>query len=216
MSNPSQLKSLERQVERGNLHAHTALGACSSRLSETQAMLHGLADVLLTKGIIDAEELTQAMRSVENELKDLGDSNGPGLLVRIEPDVLAKEQEPVVDCAERMPICKAVCCRLDFALSIREIEGGHARWDLGRPYFIRREKDGNCSHRCGSGCNIYAQRPQVCRRYSCEHDERIWKDFANKQLNTEWIEQNLGDQPGPRATHAHMHAPVEVSKRPSS
>jgi Fe-S-cluster containining protein len=206
---------LERQVERGSLHAHTALGASFARLAEMQVMLHGMADVLLAKGVLSAQELVEAMSSVREELHARGETNGPGLMVAIEPE--QDEAPPVVavDCAARMHVCQAVCCRLNFALSIAEIEGGHVRWDLGRPYFIRHEQDGCCTHRTASGsCAIYAHRPGVCRRYSCEHDSRIWKDFAAMELNTEWIAENLTGSDGPRAVCAEMHVPP--ARDPSS
>ena len=103
---------------------------------------------------------------------------------------------PPVDCAARMHVCHAVCCKLRFALSADEIEAGRVRWDLGRPYMIRHEADGFCTHNdraCGS-CRVYAHRPTPCRTYSCVGDTRIWKDFERMELNTEWIAANLGPQ----------------------
>jgi hypothetical protein len=44
-----------------------------------------------------------------------------------------------VNCEERLHICKAACCQLDFALSVEEVESGKVKWDLGRPYFIRQD-----------------------------------------------------------------------------
>ena len=200
---------LHRQVERGNLYAHTALGANFARLAETQALLHGLADVLLAKGVLTEGELAAAVEPVQRELHARGEATGPGLLVRIEPQPADEPQVVAVDCAARMPVCQAVCCRLDFALTVSEIEAGHVRWDLGRPYFIRHERNGCCTHLGATGgCGVYAHRPGVCRRYSCEHDARIWKDFARMELNTEWIAEHLGESAGPRALHAQMHVPA--------
>ena len=47
------------------------------------------------------------------------------------------------------------------------------------------------------GCQIYEQRPNPCRMYSCEHDDRIWKDFDAMELNDEWIAEYLVKQRGP-------------------
>ena len=76
------------------------------------------------------------------------------------------------------------------------MEEGHVRWDLGRPYEIRQERDGSCTHQDrGSGaCSIYEHRPGICRSYSCAHDERIWSDFEGRVLNQPWIDDHL--QPG--------------------
>jgi Fe-S-cluster containining protein len=172
-----------------------------------------MADLLLAKGVLTEQELAEAMDGVRQELSARGEASGPGLVIGLEPN--KNEAPPAVDCAARMHICKAVCCQLNFALSVAEIEGGHIRWDLGRPYFIRHEQDGRCTHLTGCGdCAIYDNRPGVCRRYSCEHDDRIWKDFAAMELNSEWIEENLGGDERPRALFAEMHVPV-ANNRPA-
>jgi len=200
------LDRLQRQVERASLHAHTALGESYARIGETQVLLHGLVDVLLAKGMLDGEELAAAIEPVRRELQARGEARGPGLSIRIQAPQDEASEGAAVDCEARLPICRAACCRLEFALSVDEIEAGHVRWDLGRPYFIRHERDGCCTHLgAGGGCGVYAHRPGVCRRYSCEHDTRIWNNFDRMELNTEWIAAHLGDSPGPRALQACMH-----------
>jgi Fe-S-cluster containining protein len=97
------------------------------------------------------------------------------------------------NCEERLHICKAVCCRLQFALSVEEIESGQMKWELGKPYYNRHHEHGYCHQmnlekKC---CSIYENRPSVCRKYSCANDKRIWKDFENMELNQEWIDENL-------------------------
>ena len=98
-----------------------------------------------------------------------------------------------MDCAARLPVCQAVCCRLKFALSEDEIISGKVRWDIGHPYIIRHDSDGACTHlESGSGaCGIYADRPRVCRRYDCSGDARIWADFEKMVLNRDWIDRQL-------------------------
>jgi len=59
------------------------------------------------------------------------------------------------------------------------------RWDHGRPYLIRHDADGACTHldrALGTGCTVYAQRPATCRTYDCRTDPRIWRDFARREL----------------------------------
>ena len=94
-----------------------------------------------------------------------------------------------------MPVCQAVCCRLKFALSQEEVEQGQVKWDIGHPYVIRQDSNGYCCHNdAGSrSCAIYNDRPNLCRRYSCRHDNRIWTDFEGMVLNTEWITEHLGE-----------------------
>jgi Predicted Fe-S-cluster oxidoreductase len=94
------------------------------------------------------------------------------------------------------PFYRAVCCRLQFTLSVSEIESGQIKWDLGKPYFIRHEKTGYCTHlnthkKC---CTIYENRPQVCKKYSCARDTRIWKDFNKMELNEPFISELLREE----------------------
>lgn len=82
------------------------------------------------------------------------------------------------------------------------------RWDLGRPYAIRHESDGLCSHcdHTSRACGIYEDRPTPCKRYSCAGDSRIWTDFDAMELNTEWIAEHLGEEGGPRLLHSMLMA----------
>ena len=78
-----------------------------------------------------------------------------GVAVRMAPS--APQPVVPVDCSQRLPICGAVCCKLDFALTLDEVEAGLTKWDLGRPYFIRHGPDGSCVHldRATKGCGVY-------------------------------------------------------------
>jgi Fe-S-cluster containining protein len=189
----SALSELERQVERGSLFAHTSLSRNSLHIAEVESFTYGLMDILLAKGIITSEEVTSAVENVRQESIEKGDVPGPGVALRTD----ASEELPTarVDCGARMHICHAVCCKLDFALAAPEVESGKVKWDLGRPYFIRHTSEGFCTHnnRATGGCGVYEDRPTICRTYSCANDERIWKNFAAMELNTEWLNENLVD-----------------------
>ena len=118
----------------------------------------------------------------------------PGIAFRVDPEDPAP---PVaVNCAERMHVCDAVCCKLNFALTPEEVDEGKVKWDLGFPYMIRHGSNGYCAHNDTSTgrCTNYVNRPGVCHRYSCAHDPRIWKDFDGMVLNEEWIRTNLANQ----------------------
>ncbi len=188
-------ESLERQVVRGNLFTHSSIGRNSERINEIESFLYGFVDLMINKGLLEKEELANAAQEVRKEIFGKGESAHAGIGIRVDkPD---EDVTPVaVNCNERIHICKAVCCKLDFALSAEEIENGKVKWDLGKPYFIRHEKNGYCSHmdlgkKC---CSVYNDRPSVCKKYSCANDHRIWKDFEKMELNTEWIEGNLKEQ----------------------
>lgn len=207
------VEELHRQIERGNLFTHTALGESFARMSEGQAFLYGLADILLAKGYVTENELMDTVDSVRAELIQRGELSGPGVMVRNDTEDASDQQVVEVDCGARMHICHAVCCRLDFALTVSEVESGKIKWDLGRPYFIRHSAHGNCIHNDlrGGGCNVYSDRPGVCQRYSCAKDSRIWKNFEQMELNTEWIEQHLTYDENPRAIGILMHEKVPSS-----
>lgn len=199
-----ELQQLERQLERSQLFTHTALSQHASRILEIEAFLYGLIDVLVKKGFTLPEALKRAAKDVRDEMDAKKEINLPLIGLRMDDEPQSPRRE--VNCAERMPICKAVCCSLDFALNQQEIESGRIKWDLGRPYFIRQDADGHCCHnnRSTGGCGVYADRPLVCRQYSCEGDKRIWKDFEKMELNHEWIEAYLKRSNSPRLV-ALMH-----------
>lgn len=203
----SALVQLERQMERGSFFTHTALGENHIRLNEIEFFIYGLIDALMAKGIVSSNEVKEAAENVRQELISKGETVGNGVALRVEDDAAVERPAVEVDCAARMHICKSVCCKLDFALSREEVEAGNVKWDLGRPYFIRHEADGCCTHvkRETGGCNVYENRPAVCRGYSCANDERIWKDFDGMKLNEEWIAEHLQTDTRPRALRVLMH-----------
>lgn len=202
------MSDLERQVERGSLFTHTALSTLAQRTYESESLVLGLIDVLLAEGLVEEGAVAEAAETVRKTLDERGDTVAPGLALRMETP--GEEGAVVeVDCAARMHVCHAVCCKLSFALSAPEVEEGKVRWDLGQPYLIRHEADGYCTH-CdrGSGaCGVYADRPQTCKGYSCAGDGRIWKDFERMELNQEWIDENL-QEPKP-ALAATAMVPAE-------
>lgn len=106
---------------------------------------------------------------------------------RIDPPDPAPEAE--INCAERVHLCKAVCCKLNFALTPSEVRSGKIEWDQQYPYLIAHGENGYCAHLTeGKGCNIYDDRPALCRRFDCRTDGRVWKDFEAMIPNTEWID----------------------------
>lgn len=202
-----ELVQLEKQAERGNLFAHSALGENSLRLAEMEGLLHGLVDTLLAKGLVTETELVSTISAVRSELKDRREPSAADVMVRAGDSTSAKPFVKV-DCQARMHVCHAVCCKLDFALTIPEVESGKIKWDFGRPYFIQHDGHGSCVHLDpNSGCRIYKDRPGICKQYSCAGDTRIWKDFEKMELNQEWIDANLSQPTGPRAIRALMTSP---------
>jgi Fe-S-cluster containining protein len=191
---PDPLRELERQVERGHVIEHALHAEHAHRAGENEAIIRGLVELLIERGVVEPTELVAAVNAVRPETKTDVD-----VAIRIDdPD--DPVNGPPVDCAARLHVCKAVCCRLRFPLSIDEVEaGGPIKWDLGRPYFNRHGADGYChqSEPETHACLIYEDRPAPCHQYSCVGDDRIWKDFDAMELNQEFIDERLGTGPGP-------------------
>lgn len=188
-------QELEQQLTRGAYYLHTAITRQAERLNESEAFLYGLIDSLVESGLVEPSILQSKIAALREEVRQKGEQFTTGVMIRQDPP--QAPEPPAINCSERLPICKAACCRLSFALSVPELEEGKVRWDLGRPYLIRHDAKGRCVHlQAGScACGIYEDRPRVCKVYSCRGDERIWKDFDGMILNTEWIEANLsGDR----------------------
>lgn len=190
---PDRLEELEAQIERGNLFAHSALTEQAARINEAAAVVNGLVGLLVGQGLIQGDELIKVVDSVREQTEKAGQHANLGIAVRRDEPV---QEEPPIDCAARIHVCKAACCRLHFALSVEEIENGPLKWELGHPYFNRHNTNGYC-HQWEGGCQIYDERPSVCRLYTCRDDDRIWKDFDAMELNHEFIDANLSGTKGP-------------------
>lgn len=202
---------LERQLERGSMFTLAVLHRSGQRLGRAEALLGGMLEVLQAKGLVSDDDL-QAVFAAD-EVDEAADGTEPAHDTQSEaeepPDVpvigwptvaLRSDAddgpvaEPTVDCASRLPVCQAVCCRLRFMLSAEEVDAGAVKWDIGHPYVIRHDRGGTCVHNDAAthGCGVYDDRPRVCRKYDCTHDPRIWTDFDGMVLNHEWIAANLG------------------------
>lgn len=195
---PDELRELERQVERGSLFSHAVLTEQATRANQLEAVVNGLADLLVRLDVIGAEDLVAAVEQTRRQIADAGQQATVDVAIRSDgsaPVVPAG----AIDCEARLPLCKAVCCRLRFALTVEEIESGPVKWDLGRPYFNRHGPDGYCHRIDGEslGCTVYDERPLPCRQYSCAGDSRIWKDFEAMEINQEWIDSHLGTERSP-------------------
>ncbi len=109
-----------------------------------------------------------------------------------------------IDCAKRIPLCKASCCKLSFYLSAEDVTEGIADYDHNKPYHIKTDEKHHCAHlnKETRTCDIHEHRPGVCRLYDCRKDKRIWADFEKRIINPEinmenWPKENCsGDNDG--------------------
>lgn len=183
-----------RDLVRGLLYTHNRANANTAQVHQACAELHAVVELLIERGVIDRETLVARQKSASAQLKQHFFERG--MAVAIQEFGTSKYEfsgSAEIDCKDRMPLCRASCCKLPFALSKQDVQEGIVRWDLGRPYMIAQEGDHYCAHFQGDKgqCGIYAQRPVPCRGYDCRNDQRIWLDFENRIINPEIHDPNF-------------------------
>jgi hypothetical protein len=179
-------ETLREELAEGLLYAHSRANANTNKLLEVASFSYALMELLMERGIITVEELDARKSAMNERLVAKFSEKGMGVaLTTIDGDKYAFQSTVQIDCESRIPLCRAACCRLGFALSRQDVEEGHVKWELGYPYMIRRGADGYCHHldRTRMGCGIYDRRPVVCRGYDCRKDARIWADFENQVVS---------------------------------
>ena len=175
-------------VARGFLDTHSRVAATTAKTLEASSFLYGLIEILQEKGVLSIEEVDARQKVVARRLEEQLRRNGVG--VKLQDPEFEKYSFTggvEIDCENRLPLCKAACCKLPFALSRQDIEEGIVRWDLGQPYVIAHGPDGYCEHleRSSCFCTIRENRPVPCRGYDCRGEKRIWLDFENRVVNPE-------------------------------
>ena len=137
----------------------------------------------LNRATID--ELDERQAAVTQRLAEQLRREGSGAVFQDpEYDKYAFDYTAKIDCASRVHLCHAACCRLPFALSHQDVREGIVHWDFGQPYLIQQD-DGYCTHidRATCACTIYTNRPAPCRGFDCRGDQRIWLDFEQYSVN---------------------------------
>ena len=180
------LQTLRQETSEGFLYSHTRHSENQKNTLEASAFIYALIELLSEKGLLSIDELDARKREVADRLIRKNKDRGIGVLLQ-EPeyDKYNFTSEADIDCASRVHLCKAACCRLPFALSRQDIHEGVVRWDLGQPYIISQGSDGYCSHLEQGSCNctVREQRPVPCRAYDCRKDKSVWLDFENGVIN---------------------------------
>jgi Putative zinc- or iron-chelating domain len=169
------------ELERGLRFAHVMLNVNLEQGNEAIAFVQALADVLVKKGILTAEELEEP---IERARKEVAEVEMPRVRLGEIGDKYAEGESAEVYCARRIPLCQGRCCSFEFFLTKQDLDEGVARWDYGNPYWILHDEQGLCVHAdpVSHFCTIHARRPHICRKYSCKDDKRIWLDFENMVL----------------------------------
>jgi Fe-S-cluster containining protein len=171
------------EVAGGLRYAHARANSNTARLVDVSAFAYAAIELLAERGLITIAELDERKKIVAGRLIEQLRQEGVGAAYQDpEHEKYGFESTVQIDCASRLHLCKAACCRLRFALSRQDVEEGIVQWDFRHPYFIASSEDGYCHHldRTTSGCSIHANRPVPCRAYDCRRDQRIWSDFEQR------------------------------------
>lgn len=187
----SLLSQYESEMAAGISYTHSRITFNTRKTLESSSFLYALIELLGEKGILPISEVDERKKKVAQRLVRKFEESRIGLLYQDpEEDKYSFNKDPNIDCSSCLEDCKAVCCKLPFALSKQDVHEGIIRWEFGRPYLIAHDPEGYCVHmnRETYRCTAYENRPVPCRGFSCRNNEKwpVWKDFNNKELNPEF------------------------------
>jgi Fe-S-cluster containining protein len=201
---PDRLQQLDDLVQQLAIRTNTQLGVEHANVAKLAQTVFGLVELLVEKGLLDGEEVRAAIARAQ-----LGDAFEGQARIAGQAELHDKraQENHEVDCEARMGLCRGACCSFEVPLSPQDLEERVVRFDPGRPYYIRHDGDGRCTHqvRATGFCGIYADRPRPCRAYSCASDKRIWIDFAARIPNEKAIAAML-EHTAQRPIHLTDHA----------
>jgi hypothetical protein len=125
----------------------TALMPNRAEVHQANATLHALVELLVDRGVLDVEAFEARCEQASEQLRRRYLERG--MAVAMQEFGVSKYEfngGAEIDCENRLPLCKASCCRLPFALSKEDVQEGIVKWDLGQPYINARDDQGYCTH----------------------------------------------------------------------
>lgn len=143
--------------------------------------------VLVAQGLLPLERFEEPKSQTKERMLRRTLTVWEGAEVLNDPRDKYEVEGPPINCAERIHLCKAACCRLNVHLTKQDLHEGVVKWDVGNPYSIRQREDDWCTH-CHpttKRCQVHRKRPLACRLYDCREDARIWEDFEKAIPNPE-------------------------------
>lgn len=167
------------ELHQGIKLAHDLARAALARAERAEARLAALIGALGKRGLVAEEEVPEMTPELWGSP-----------LQEYQPEILvsaaaAPDKHSVasadVDCQALLHLCHGRCCRYRVQLSYQDVEDG-LRFVYERPYELRREADGYCTHfnRESPGCGTYHTRPAPCRIFDCRGNPNVWIDFDKK------------------------------------
>ncbi|MGD8806623.1 MAG: YkgJ family cysteine cluster protein [Chloroflexota bacterium] len=180
------VQQLEKSLAGGLRFANYMAATNQENAKENMLLVHALVELLVSKGLIHVHEIEERKKMLLESLKE-EEKRKPRIYLVEVPDGYQDEDDLIIDCAAYHEVCRGGCCTLWFALSVRDLDGGHVKWNYLRPYGIAQGEDGYCVHfdRATYRCGIYEHRPVICRTYDCRKDKKIWVDFEKRTLAPE-------------------------------
>jgi Fe-S-cluster containining protein len=180
------LDKLEERLAGGFRFVNLMCSMNQENNKDNKAILYSLVEVLISKGLIHLHELEEREKKIIQSFGQ-SDEQAPRVHLMETPNKYVQDNQVIIDCKSRLPICKAICCKFWFALSVQDLEERILKWDYSKPYGIAQDQDGYCVHldRSNFKCTIYEHRPLICRTYECRNDKRIWLDFEKMIINPE-------------------------------
>ncbi|MFV1977556.1 MAG: YkgJ family cysteine cluster protein [Candidatus Scalindua sp.] len=188
------LLKIQKDLSSGLLYTHSRITYNTQHTLKASSFLYALIELLDEKGILSIEELDEKKKQIAEKLIRTFENSRIGLLYQEpEEDKYSFNNNGDLDCQKRLNTCKAICCKIPFALSKQDVEERVIRWEFGRPYLIAHDADGYCVHidRKTCRCNSYEHRPVPCRGFDCKKNEKwpVWLDYDSKVINPEFQKQ---------------------------
>lgn len=181
------LDKFRSEIAGGLRYTHTRANANTGNLLEIASFAYAAIELLTEKGLLDITELDERKKTVAGRLVKKFINEGMGLTYQEKEQDKYTFEAAMIDCETRLELCKAACCKMNFALSKQDVEEGIVKWNFARPYLIARCDNGYCTHmdQDNLNCTIHSHRPVPCRGYDCRNDKRIWIDFEGKTVSPE-------------------------------
>ena len=188
------------EVQRGFLRTALRIEDGRADLVTLARAVDSLCALLVDKGVLAADEIRAQLARASDPIIDKLNAESSRVRIRIHEDggkYDAKNAE--VDCAARIPVCKAACCSMQVPLGVEDLEEGQLRWQLDHPYLLLKDEDARCHYqdRKTGFCGSYDNRPRPCRTYGCQTDNRIWRDFEKMIPNEKGIAALLAQECAP-------------------